>query len=116
MRLAEQHEDHGPRVTLADFGQLGGSMAVASADLAQIFARHAIEAVQSLSVVAGGHKQAIERSPVVSPVEVEADSLVEFVLVDITPPPFVENVLVAGKNGLHAKYDGTIADQGALLE
>ena len=48
MRFAEEHEDDGIGMTLADFGDLGSGVTVARANLAQIFARHAVEAVERL--------------------------------------------------------------------
>jgi hypothetical protein len=104
MRLAEQHENDGVGMALADFGDLGRSVTVAGADLAQVFARHAVQAVDGFGVIARGDEQFVKRSPVVAPVEVEADALAEFALVDFAAPPFVENVLVAGENGFDTEH------------
>ena len=115
MRLAEQHEDHGVGMALADFGDLGGGMAVAGADLAQIFARHAVQAVDRFGMIARGDQQFVKWGPVVSPIEVEADALAEFALVDFAAPPFVENVLVASENGFDSEHHGAIPSQRPLL-
>ena len=59
-------------------GFLGGSdlaVPVTSSDFAQIFARHAIEAVDGGAVVAGGAEQFVKGGPVVSPVEFETNAL-----------------------------------------
>ena len=47
VRFAEQHEDHRIGMPLADFGNLGGGVTIARSDLAQVFAGHAIEAVDA---------------------------------------------------------------------
>ena len=49
VRFAEQHEDHGVGMALADLGNLGGGVTVAGSDLAQVFARHAIETIDGLA-------------------------------------------------------------------
>ena len=102
MRLAEQHEDDGVGMALADFCNLRSGVTVTGADFAQIFAWHAVETVDGLGMVAGSDEQMVKWRPIVSPVEVEANALPEFGLVDFSAPPFVENVLVAGKNGFDA--------------
>ena len=91
-------------------------MAIAGADLAQVFARHAIQTVDGFGVIAGRRQQFVERRPVVSPVEIEADALAQFALVNLAPPPFFENVLVAGEDGFHAQHDRPVAGQRALLD
>jgi len=90
-------------------------VAVAGADLAQVFARHAVETVNGIAMIARRDQQIVKRSPVVSPIEIETDALPEFVLIDFAAPPLVQNVLVAGVNGFHSQYHGTIAGQRALL-
>ena len=49
-------------------------------------------------------KQFVKRSPVVSPIEFEANALAQFVFVDLAAQPFVENVLVARKNCFHSQH------------
>ncbi len=116
MRLAKEHIDHSVRMALANLANLGGGVAVAGPDLAQIFARHAVETVKRLGMIAGGDQQFVERRPVVSPIEVESDPLAEFVLVNVAAPPFVENMLIASKDGFNAKDDWPITREGALLD
>src|ERR1700733_5561890 len=99
MRLAKQHEDHRVGMTQASFGDFRSGVTVAGANFAQIVARHAVKAVESFAVIARGHQQVVKRSAVVSPVEIEADALAKFVLVNFAAPPLVEDVLVAGING-----------------
>ena len=103
-------------MALANLGNLGRGMTIAGADFAQIFARHAIETVDGLAMVARGDQQFVKRSPVVSPVEIEADALPQFVLVNFAAPPFFENVLVAGEDGFDSKHHRAISSQGALLD
>ena len=116
MRLAEQHEDHGIGMALADFGDLCGGVTIAGSDFPQVFAGHTIKTVKTFAVVAGGDQQLVERSPVVSPIEVEADALAQFGLINFAAPPLLENVLVAGKDGLDSEHDWAISGEGALLE
>ena len=103
-------------MALADFGKLRGGVTVARANLAQIFAGHAIEAINGLTVVAGGDQQFVERLPIVSPIEIEADALAEFAFINLTAPPLFEDVLIAGKDGFHSQHNRAIPHQSALLE
>ena len=116
VRLAEQHEDHCIGMTLADLGNLGRGVTIAGADLPQVFAGHAIEAVDGLAVIAGSDQQFVERSPIVTPIKIEADALAQFVLIDFAAPPFFENVLIAGEDGFDSEHDRAISGQSALLE
>src|SRR2546423_284574 len=75
MRFAEQNKNHRVRMTFADLDDLRSGMAVASADPAQILARHAVETIESFAMISRGHQQFVKRGPVVSPVKVEADAL-----------------------------------------
>ncbi len=114
--FAKQNHDHGMGMALPDLGQLVSGVAIARPDLAQIFAGHAVQPVDRVGMLARGHQQFVKRRPVVSPVEIEADALLQFFRVDFAPPPFVENVLVAGENGFEAQHDRTVAGLGAVLE
>ena len=100
----------------ANFGNLVGGVAVTGSDFAQIFARHAIEPVDGGAAVAGGGEQLVKWGPVVSPVEFETDALAQFVFVNLAAEPFVENVLVAGKNGFHSQHDGALVQFGIAEE
>ena len=103
-------------MALANLGKLGGGMTIAGTDFPQIFAGHAIEAVNALAMVACGDEQFVKWSPIVSPVKIEADALPQFVFINFAAPPFVENVLVAGENGFDAQHQGTVSSQCALLD
>src|SRR2546423_11191355 len=116
MRFAKQHEDHGIRMMLPNFGDFGGSVPVASPNLSQIFSRHAVQAIKRVGVVACGDKQLVKRIPVVSPVQVETDALAKFILLNIPAPPFIKNVLVAGEDGFDAQNYRTIAHERTLLD
>src|SRR6202171_1527104 len=104
MRLSEQRNDERVRIAAAEFGNLIGRMAIAGSDLAQVFARHAIKAVDGGAAVAGGGEQFVKWSPVVSPVEFEPDALAKLAFVNFAAEPFVENMLVAGKNSFHSQH------------
>ena len=110
MRLAEKNEDERVRMVEAQFGDLVSGVPVTSSDFAQIFARHAIESVDPCAMVAGGGEQFVEWTPVVSPVEFEADALAQFVFVNLAADPFVKNVLVAGKNGFDSQHYRTLVE------
>ena len=62
-------------------------------------------------MIARGDEQFVKRSPVVSPVEIEADALPKFGFVNFAAPPFVEDVLIAREDGFDPKNDGTIASR-----
>ena len=53
MRLAEQHHHDGVGMAARDLGDLLGGVAVAPGDLAEIVARHAVEAIDPHRVLAG---------------------------------------------------------------
>src|SRR5580704_617103 len=106
--LAEQHEDGSAGMALTDLGNFIDGVAVAGADLAQIFSGHAIEAVNGVTVFAGGDEQFVEGAPFVSPVGVETDALAKFVLVDFAAPPFLEHVLMTGEDGFDPEHNGAI--------
>jgi hypothetical protein len=114
--LAEEHEDHRAGVALADFGNLDAGMTIARADLAQILAGHAIQAVQAFGMITRGHQQFVEGIPVVSPIEVETDALAKFVFIDFTTPPFVKNMLVANEDSLHSEHHGPVSSQSPLFD
>ena len=116
MRLAKKHVDHSVRMPLPDLCDLQRGMAIASADLAQILARHAIQAVECLGVIARTDQQFVKRSPVVSPIQIEADTLPQFGFINFAAPPFVENVLIASKDSFNAKDDWPVTRQGPLLD
>src|SRR5215472_13431615 len=116
MRFAEQDEDDGIGMAFANLGNLDGGMPVAGANLAQVFTWHAVEAVKRFGVIARRDQKFVERSPVVSPVEVEADALAQFGFVDLAPPPLIKNVLVAGKDGFHTEHHRAVARQCTLLD
>src|SRR5258708_7580034 len=58
----------------------------------------------------------MKRRPIVAPIQIEADALAQFALINLAPPPFLENVLVAGKNSFHSEHYRTITCHRALLD
>ncbi len=112
MRLAEQDEDKSVRMTTADFGDLVGGVTVAGCNPAQILARHTVEAIDRGAMVTRSAQQFAKRSPVVSPIEIETDTLAQFGFVNLAARPFVEDVLVAGKNGLDSEREWTPMKRG----
>ena len=58
----------------------------------------------------------VERRPVVAPVEVEADALLQFFGVNLAPPPFVENVLITGKNCFETEDYGAVSGLGTFFQ
>src|ERR1700675_609322 len=110
VRLTEQHNDERVRIAAAELGNLFGGVAVAGSDLAQVFARHAIKPVDGGVAIAGGGEQFVKWSPFVSPVEFETNALAQFGFVNFAAEPFVENVLVTGKNSFDSQHDGAPAE------
>jgi len=115
MQLPEQHNNYSVRMKLANLANLGSSMAIAGSDLPQVVARHAIQPVNSLTMIAGRAQQFVERRPIVSPVQIEANALAQFDVINFTAPPFFENVLIAGKDGFHSQHNRPVACESALL-
>ena len=105
MRLAEQHEDHRIGMPLANFGDLRRGMTITRSNLPQVFPRHAIKAIDSFAMIASRDQQFVERRPVVSPIQIKTNALPQFALIDFAPPPFFENVLIAGENGFDSEHD-----------
>src|SRR5215469_2971676 len=101
---------------LANFSDLVGGVAVAGADFAQVLPWHAVEAVNRLGVFPSGNEQLVEGLPFISPVKMEAEALPQLVFTDLAPPPLVENVLIASKDGLESQHDWTVAGQRTMLE
>src|ERR1700722_8243699 len=108
VRLAEKDKDQTVRMIMTEFGDLIGGVAIASADFSQIFARHAIEPINEGAALAGGGKQFVEGSPVVSPVEFETHALTQFIFFDLAAQPLVEDVLIAREDSFDAQYDGSL--------
>ena len=67
MRFAKQNEDRSLGMTLPDLGQFQSRVAITRANFSQVFARHAIQPVKSLRVIArarpGIHRTAPNRIP-----------------------------------------------------
>src|SRR5438270_9555268 len=103
VRFTEEHEDRSLGMALPNLSQLQRGVAIACSNFPQILARHAIEAVESFGVIARAQQEFIERSPVVAPIEVETNALPEFRLFNVTTPPLIHNVLVAGKDGFQSQ-------------
>src|SRR6185437_4830855 len=81
-----------------------------------VLARHAIQTINRLGLLARRLHQFIKRGPVISPIKVKADALAEFRLANFASPPLVENVLIAGKNGFHTEHHRTVAGLHTLFE
>src|ERR1700730_16037353 len=113
--LPEQHKDHRIRMASPHLHDFCAGVAISQSNFSQVVSRHAIEAVECLVVVSGGRQDFTEGSPVVPPVNVEANPLTQFVLVNLAPPPLVQNVLVAGEDGLDPKYDWPVAGERTLF-
>src|SRR5579863_2140750 len=109
MRLTKQHHDDRLRMPSPNLRDLVRGVAVASPDLAQVLSRHAIEAIDRLTMFASCHQQFIERCPGVTPVQIKTNALPELRFVNFTPPPFFDNVLVAGEDRFQAQHDGTVS-------
>ena len=116
MRLPEQHKDHRIRMASPHLHDFCAGVAISQSNSSQVVSRHAIETVECLGVVPGGRQDLTEGSPIVPPVKVEANPLTQFVLVNLAPPPLVQNVLVAREDGLHPKYDGPVARERTLFD
>src|SRR5258708_38959728 len=58
----------------------------------------------------------MKRRPIVAPIQIEADALTQFALINLASPPFLENVLVAGKNSFSSKLDRTIPRHRTLFQ
>src|SRR5258708_38925883 len=58
----------------------------------------------------------MKRRPIVAPIQIEADALTQFALINLASPPFLENVLVAGKNSFNSKHDRTIPRHRTLFQ
>src|SRR5580704_8814290 len=98
MGFPKQYQDHGIRMPLMNLRNLVRSMSISGANLAQVFPRHAIQSINGISMFAGGYQQFVKRGPLIVPVEIETNALAKLVFIDLAPPPFFQNVLMAGKN------------------
>src|SRR5580700_2373588 len=115
MRFAEQYQDHGVRMALTNLCNLVRPMLVSSPDFAQILPRLTIETINCVCVLAGGYQQFVKRRPLVTPVEIETDTLAELFFIDLTAPPLIEDVLMPGEDRLDSEHYRTIARLRPLL-
>src|SRR5437016_4163044 len=94
---------------LANLRDLMRGVTVTSTNLPQIFARHAVQSVNTFRMFARRHQQVIEGLPVVPPVQIKAYTLTKLIFINLPPPPFIQDVLIAGKNCLDPQYYRTPA-------
>jgi len=106
--LSEQDEDEGFGMKVAKFRNLVGGVTITGSDFAQIFTWGAVEAADQGAAIARHGEHFVERSPVVSPIEFEADTLAKLVFVDLATRPFVEDVLVARENCFDSQHERAI--------
>ena len=71
----EEHQNKRIRMAAANLADLLGGVAIAGADLAQVFARHTVKTVEAGRVLTRGGKKFEERRPVIAPIEIETDAL-----------------------------------------
>src|SRR2546423_15659019 len=118
MRFSEQDQHERVGMVFFNFADFVGSVPVPGSDLAKILAWHAVEAVETNRVLAGGGEQLVKWRPIVSPIKIEADALSQFRLVNFAAPPFIDNVLIAGKESFNGQHYRTpvqlgMANQGS---
>src|SRR5258708_12207143 len=87
VRFSKQYKDDRFGMAFANFRDLQGGVTVPLSDFPQVFARHAIEAIDALAMIAGGDQEFVEGTPLVSPVDVEANALTQFGFAPSPPPP-----------------------------
>ena len=105
MRLAEEDEDERVGMPVAYFGNLVGGVAVAGSDIAQVFARHAIESVDRARPHRGRQRAVRKMGPSRIPSQGRSGCAGGVRLVNLSAQPLVENVLVAGKNRFHSEHE-----------
>src|SRR5690349_3250986 len=101
---------------LSNVANFRGSMTIARANLPEILARHTVQAINRLAVLAGTFQEREERLPVVTPIGVVANAVAQFGFLDLTAHPFIQDVLVAGKDRFHADHDRTAASLRQLFD
>src|SRR5437667_8133528 len=111
--FAEKYDEGCLRMAFSHFPELPRSMTITRADSAHVFARHAIEAIESIRMLTSRGQQLKQRLPVVAPVVIEAQAFTQFLLADLTTPPRVKNRLVARQDCLNSEHDP--AFRGQLL-
>src|ERR1043166_5043526 len=102
-------------MALPNLSDLVRSVSVTRANLPQVFTRHTIQSVNTLGMIACSHQQFIEGLPIISPVKIETNAFTQLVLINLAPPPFIQNVLIAGKNCFDAQHYRTPTIQSPLL-
>ncbi len=86
-------------------------MPVAHADLAHVAPGQTVQAIHRRPISSCALQQLVKGSPVVLPVEVVANPLSQFLLVDFVAQPLVENVLIAGEHRLNCQDHGTLTQR-----
>src|SRR5437660_2347794 len=81
VRFTKQDRDEGIRMALSYLGDLGGSVAITRPDFAQVLARHAIQPINRLRVLPSIAQEGSEGLPLVAPVQVKPDALVQFLFI-----------------------------------
>src|SRR5580704_16647423 len=101
---------------LMNLSNLVGRMLISRSDLAQVLPGHAIQTIDGVRVFAGGYQQFLKGGPLIAPVEVETNALTQLIFIDLAPPPFVEDVLMARENRFDSKHNRPVARLGAVFE
>ena len=91
-------------MTATYLGYLVSRMPIARANLAQILTWHAVQPIDRRAALPRRQKNVKEGSPVVSPIQIKTNSLSKFTFVDLSVQPFVDDVLVPGKNRLYSEH------------
>src|ERR1700733_8011421 len=112
MRFSEEHQNQRVWMAISYLRNLVGRMAIASANLPQVLARHAVKPVNPGALLARGRKNVKEGSPVVSPIQVEANTLAKLALVDLSAQPLIDDMLISGKNRFHSQHQRPIVQRG----
>src|SRR5581483_12461319 len=82
MGLAKNDHDERVGMRVTDFRNLGGGMAVARANLAQVLPRHAVQPINSFCVLASILEDRKERLPLIPPVRVKTYAIAQLGLVN----------------------------------
>ena len=62
------------------------------------------------------HQQFVKGRPLISPVKIEANALPQLRFIDLPPPPFVKNLLMARENRLHSQHHRAVSRLRPLLK
>src|SRR6201989_1191679 len=105
MRFFTQHHYYGLGICRPKFSNLHRCMPVAGPDTAHVLSRGAIQPVDFCAGFPGSFEKFAKGPPIVTPVAFKANTVAQFIGIDVAVLPLIEDMLVTRNDGLDSQYD-----------